>query len=74
MARPQLLPQAAVSAKKTLDDLAAKLRKSADTYRSLGDKQDRAACSIEFLAEQDEDVAAKALELVMKQYPRWFPS
>lgn len=63
-----------MSAKKTLDDLAAKLRKSGDLYRTNANKQDRAACSIEFLAEQDEDVAAQALELVMKQYPRWFPS
>ncbi len=62
------------AAKKALADLAEKLRKSGDLYRSHANKQDRAACSIEFLAEQDDAVAQTALDLVMKQYPKWFPS
>ncbi len=63
-----------MSAKDTLNALALKLRESADLYRRKGDKQDRAACSVEYLAEMEEDVATTALAILMKQYPQWFPS
>ncbi len=61
-----------MSAKKQLNDLAARLRTSADLYRAKGNKQDKHACGVEVLAELSEEHAQKALEALLKEVPEWF--
>ncbi len=61
-----------MSAKKELEDLAKRLRTSADLYRQKSNKQDRHACGVEVLAELSEEHAKHALDALKKEVPAWF--